>query len=36
MSYMPDKKMEKEVVKFLSENFNATFQVCRATLEICP
>ena len=34
MSYMLDKKMEKEIVEILSENFSDTFQVCRATLEI--
>ena len=35
MFYVPDKNMEKEVLKICSENFNVTFQVCRATLEIC-
>jgi hypothetical protein len=35
MFYVLDKNEKKEVAKIFNENFNAIFQVCRATMEIC-
>ena len=35
MSYVPDKKVKKEVVKIFNENFNAIFKVYRVIMDIC-